>query len=311
VVLPSAFWGEKTGTFTNHDRTVHLSEQAVDPPGEARADMDILRDYAARLGLRDRDGAPLVKWSTPEAAFDAFARMTKGRPCDYSGLSYEKLRGSPGIQWPCNDDAPDGTERLYTDFRFHTDPDDCEDYGHDFVTGAAFERMDRAVLDPRGRAILRAAEYHPPSEMPDDDYPLRLTTGRTVYQFHTRTKTGRVRALRDAAPEPWVELSVLDAEALGIADGDRVRVVSRRGAVEALAQVRGERDGVVFVPFHYGYWDESPDGAGPDGAPRAANELTITEWDPVSKQPLFKVAAVRVERIGAGSAAGPDRESDR
>jgi len=105
-----------------------------------------------------------------------------------------------------------------------------------------------------------------------------------------------VRALRDAAPEPWVELSAFDAEALGIADGNRVRVVSRRGAIEAVAQIRGDRDGVVFVPFHYGYWDESPDGAEPDGRPRAANELTITEWDPVSKQPLLKVAAVRVTK---------------
>jgi anaerobic selenocysteine-containing dehydrogenase len=132
--------------------------------------------------------------------------------------------------------------------------------------------------------------------MPDEDYPLRLTTGRTVSQFHTRTKTGRVPELQDAAPQPWVELSAFDAQALGISDGDWVRVASRRGAVDAPARVRGNRAGVVFVPFHYGYWDESPDGR-PDGRPRAANELTITEWDPVSKQPLLKVAAVRVERL--------------
>jgi ferredoxin-nitrate reductase len=223
--------------------------------------------------------------------------MTKGRPCDYSGMSYEMLRGGNGIQWPCNDDAPDGTERLYTDFRFRTSPDDCEDYGHDFLTGAAFEKADRAALRPEGRAILRAAEYRPPSEAPDDDYPLRLSTGRTVYHFHTRTKTGRVRELRDAEPEPWVELAERDAAALGVADGDWVRVVSRRGALEAPARVRGNRDGAVFVPFHYGYWDESSDGATPDDWARAANELTITQWDPVSKQPLLKAGAVRVERL--------------
>ena len=114
--------------------------------------------------------------------------------------------------------------------------------------------------------------------------------------FRSRTKTGRVEALRDAAPQPWVELSPFDAEALGISDGDWVRVTSRRGEAEAVARVRGNRDGVVFLPFHYGYWDESSDG-GPDGRPHAANELTITEWDPVSKQPLLKVAAVRVERL--------------
>src|ERR671939_1774704 len=112
VVLPAAMWGEKTGTYTNHDRTVHLSKKAIDPPGEARPDMDILLDFARRLDLRDKDGNPLVKWSTPEECFEAFKEMTRGRPCDYTGLSYDKLRGGSGIQWPCNDDAPGGTERL-------------------------------------------------------------------------------------------------------------------------------------------------------------------------------------------------------
>jgi anaerobic selenocysteine-containing dehydrogenase len=298
VVLPAAMWGEKTGTFTNHDRTVHLSMQAIEPPGEARSDMEIFCDYARRLDLRDRDGAPLVKWATPEEAFDAFARMTRGRPCDYSGLTYDKLRGSGGIQWPCTDAAPDGTERLYTDFQFRTDAETCEDFGHDFVTGAAFERADRAALDPRGRAILRAAAYQPPPEQTDDEYPLLLTTGRTVYHWHTRTKTGRVRPLRDAAPEPWIEVSAVDAEALGITDGECVRVASRRGAVEVAARVTEGRPGAVFVPFHYGYWDEA-EGAEPDGRPRAANELTITSWDPVSKQPLVKIAAVRIERLAS------------
>src|SRR5215204_4550073 len=109
VVLPAALWGEKLGTFTNTDRTVHLSEKAVEPPGEARPDMDIFLDYAKRLDLVDNDGAPLIKWSSPEECFDAFKRMTRGRPCDYSGLTYEKLRGGSGIQWPCTPEAPDGT----------------------------------------------------------------------------------------------------------------------------------------------------------------------------------------------------------
>ena len=140
VVLPAAIWGEKTGTFTNADRTVHLSEQAVDPPGEARPDMDIFIDFARRLDLRDKDGAPLVKWSTPEECFEAWKRCSKGRPCDYSGLSYEKLRGGSGIQWPCTEDAPGGTERLYSDGLFSTGPDICEDYGHDLNTGNVVHR---------------------------------------------------------------------------------------------------------------------------------------------------------------------------
>ena len=141
VVLPTALWGEKTGTFTNTDRTVHLSEQAVEPPGEARPDMQIFLDYARRLDLRDKDGQPLVKWSTPEECFEAWKECTRGRPCDYTGLSYEKLRGRSGIQWPCNDQAPDGTERLYQNLQFATVPELCEDFGHDLQTGATFARQ--------------------------------------------------------------------------------------------------------------------------------------------------------------------------
>jgi ferredoxin-nitrate reductase len=296
VVLPAAMWAEKTGTFTNHDRTVHLSERAIEPPGQARSDMDIYLDYAARLGLSNSTGAPLVPWRTPEECFAAFARVTEGRPCDYTGLSYDKLRGGSGIQWPCNADAPDGTERLYTDHQFNTDPDYCEDYGHDLATGAAFERKDFLALGAAGRAVLKAAHYQPAHEPPDDDYPLLFTTGRTAYHWHTRTKTAHAPQLQNAAPEMWVELSPVDAERIGVAEGDVVGVESRRGRIEAKARISGVRDGVVFAPFHFGYWDR--DGA--DGSPTAANELTMTVWDPVSKQPQFKGAAVRVERIADG-----------
>jgi anaerobic selenocysteine-containing dehydrogenase len=295
VVLPTALWGEKTGTFTNADRTVHLSEQAVDPPGQARPDGAIFADYARRLGLKDRDGQPLVKWSTPEECFEAWKECSRGRPCDYTGLGYDKLRRHNGIQWPCNEQAPEGTERLYSDLVFPTFPEVCEDYGHDVVTGASFTEADFRALGADGRAILKAAEWTPPHEWAGGDYPFTLTTGRTVYHFHTRTKTGRAPELEAAAPEVWAELFPADAERLGIADGDLVRVSSPRGAIVAPARLGGPREGVVFVPFHYGYWDVGA-GAGPDGRPRAANELTITLWDPVSKQPRFKTAAVKVER---------------
>src|SRR4029078_11187240 len=105
VVLPTALWGEKTGTFTNVDRTVHLAEQAVAPPGEARSDLEIWVDYARRMGFADRSGRPIPRWDTPEAAFARGRECSRGRPCDYSGMSYELLRGSGGIQWPCTPDA--------------------------------------------------------------------------------------------------------------------------------------------------------------------------------------------------------------
>ena len=115
VVLPAAAWAEKTGTFTNADRTVHLSEKAVEPPGSARPDLDIFLDYARRMDFRDKDGAPLLPWRDAESAFEAWKQCSAGRPCDYTGLSYDKLRGSAGVQWPCNSEHPDGTERLYAD----------------------------------------------------------------------------------------------------------------------------------------------------------------------------------------------------
>jgi anaerobic selenocysteine-containing dehydrogenase len=282
VVLPAALWGEKIGSYTNADRTVHLSERAVAPPGEARSDLDIWLDYARRMGFTDRSDRPLPSWETAEEAFNAWRECSRGRPCDYSGLSYDKLGGGVGIQWPCTDDAPDGTERLYVDHHFRTDHDQCETYGHDLATGASVTATEHAAERFDGCARLKATDWEPPPETPDETYPMHLMTGRTVYQFHTRTKTGRAPELNAAAPEAWVELALSDAADLGLADGDLVRVESARGAVEVTARCVGNRPGTVFLPFHYG------------GTDTAANELTPTSWDPVSKQPQFKAGAVRV-----------------
>ena len=292
VVLPAALWGEKTGTYTNTDRTVHLSEQAVAPPGEARSDLEIWLDYARRMGFTDRSGRPLPSWEIPEEAFDAWRECSRGRPCDYSGLSYVKLRDAPGIQWPCTDAAPDGTDRLYVDHHFMTEDDQCESYGHDLTTGAAVTPTEHAALRFDGRARLKAADWTPPPEPTDDSYPMDLMTGRTVYHFHTRTKTGRAPELNAAAPEPWVELSPSDTADLDVRDGDVVRVESRRGEVEVAVRCTGNRPGTVFLPFHYG----DPE--------TAANDLTPTSWDPVSKQPHFKSGAVRVVPTENGKPAG-------
>lgn len=302
VVLPAAAWAEKTGTFTNADRTVHLSERAIDPPGEARSDLDIFVEVAGRLGLTDRDGDPLVWWRAPEEAFEAWKRCSTGRPCDYSGLSYDALRSVGGIQWPCTEDAPDGTERLYDRGGFWAAPDACETFGRDLFTGAPVDATQYRATNPEGRAMLKAAQYVPPHEPPDEGYPLSLVTGRTLYHFHTRTKTARAPQLQAAAPDVWVEVSSSDARELGLAEGDRAEIRTPRGTVEAAVRVTGIRPGVVFLPFHYGYWDEGS-GTGPAGAGRAANELTRTEWDPVSKQPLFKAGKARVRRLAAGGGA--------
>ncbi|MFG2719748.1 molybdopterin oxidoreductase family protein [Streptomyces sp. NPDC048416] len=301
VVLPAATWGEKTGTFTNADRTVHLSEKAVEPPGDAKPDLDIFLDYARRMDFRDKDDDPLVHWHDPESAFEAWKRCSAGRPCDYTGLTYDKLRGPSGIQWPCNDQAPDGTERLYTDGINWADPDYCEAYGKDLETGAAQEPVEYRSLNPDGKAMIKAASYTPPHERPDDRYPFHLTTGRTIYHFHTRTKTARAPQLNGAAPEVWVEVSSFDAGELGLTEGDLAEVSSPRGSLRARVRITDIRRGLLFVPFHYGYWDTAA-GSGPDEKTpgRAANEATITDWDPASKQPLFKTAAAALTLVERG-----------
>ncbi|MFE0251344.1 molybdopterin oxidoreductase family protein [Streptomyces sp. NPDC059010] len=308
VVLPAATWGEKTGTFTNADRTVHLSEKAVEPPGDARPDLDILLDYARWMDFRDKDDRPLVGWHDAESAFEAWKECSRGRPCDYTGLSYDRLRGGDGIQWPCTEKAPGGTERLYTDGPAWAAPDVCETYGKDLVTGEPVSETEYRALNPDGRAVLKSAEYVPPREPTDHEYPLQLNTGRTLYHFHTRTKTGRTPQLNAAAPEMWVELSAREARRHGVAEGDLVEVASPRGSVRGRLRITGIRDGMVFLPFHYGYWD-TPEGdhPGKDGG-RAANETTVTDWDPVSKQPLFKTAAARltlVERADGATSPAP------
>ena len=290
VILPAAIWGEKMGTFTNTDRTVHISHKAIEPPGEARSEMDIMLDFADRMGFQDKDGAPLIKWRTPEQAFKAWQECSRGRPCDYSGLSYAKLSEGSGIPWPCDAQHPDGTVRLYTDFVFPTGAEVCEDYGHDLQTGSPISREEYFANDPKGRAVFRSADYRPPPEEPDEDYPWFLTTGRIVHHFHTRTKTGRCHELQRAAPECYVQVSLSDAEKLNVGEGELVEVVTRRGTLRAPAKIGDIQTGTLFIPFHYGYWDR-------DDEHPAANELALTIWDPISKQPCFKCGAAKVRKV--------------
>ncbi|PKS10757.1 hypothetical protein jhhlp_002514 [Lomentospora prolificans] len=290
VVLPAAQWAEKTGTFTNADRTVHISHKAVDPPGEARSDLDIFVDFATRMRFKDKDGNDLLPFRTPEEAFEAWKKISVGRPCDYSSLTYRKLTGGSGIQWPCNDEYPNGKERLFGDGKFFTDLDSCESYGHDLETGAPYSKLEYESMNPNGRAILKTCHYIEPREEPDEEYPLRLSTGRNVYQFHTRTKTGRTD-LQKASSEPEARISAADAKKYGVTDGENVVIRSRRGAVEMKVRIARTKEGQVFIPFHYGYFDCK------DGRARAANELTIGYWDPVSKQPTFKAGAIKIEKI--------------
>jgi anaerobic selenocysteine-containing dehydrogenase len=227
------------------------------------------------MHFRDKDGAPLIRWRDAEGAFEAWKRCSR----------------------PCNAEHPAGKARLYEDGVFHTATETCETYGHELATGSPLSKQQHEALAANGRAILKSAEYRPPVESPDAHYPLWLTSGRDVHHWHTRTKTARAHELQEAAPEPWLEISAADAERFGIVDGEFVEIASRRASVHATARVSEIEEGVVFLPFHYGTWDT-------DGKPRAANELTLTTWDPVSKQPTYKCAAVRVRRVDARPGAG-------
>ncbi|CEQ41357.1 SPOSA6832_03050 [Sporobolomyces salmonicolor] len=329
VVLPAAQWSEKTGSwlmsdplagFTNVDRTVHIAYTAVDPPGEAWSDLKIFAEYAHRMGFLDKDGNDLIHWrDEPEKAFEHWKRSTKGRPVDYTGLSYEKLTGGSGIQWPCNDEYPDGKERLFTDGQFPTTLDMVESYGHDLFTGTTISPEAYKAMNPNGRAILKSCHWHPQEELVSDAHPYRLTTGRVVHhvrllsvalslppinaasrsQFHTRTKTGRSKRLEDAAPEAFVQISEEDAAELDIKNGDMIIVENRRGALELPAKVGEIAKGNIFIPFHYGAADQD-DADGKPVRARAANELTESSWDFVSKQPAFKGGSANIRKAEPG-----------
>ena len=262
LVLPAAIWGEKEGTYTNSERRVSKVNRAVAPPAEAKSDFDIFLAVADVLGVR-RELYP--GWARPADAFEEWKRVSAGRPCDYSGLTYKAIEQHGGIQWPFPAGAvnPRNVRRLYTDGRFNTDD---------------------------GRARLIATDWEPFREQPNAEFPFILNTGRTVEHWQTRTKTWKVPILERLAPNAWLEMNPLDARSLRLKRQDKVDVVSRRGRVRSLELRVTETiaPGQVFVPFHY--------------AEANANEVTLSEFDPVSREPNYKQSAVRVERTPLGGA---------
>ena len=253
LVLPGSLHEEDDGTVTSVEGRVIRIRKAVEPPGEARRDWEIVCELARRLGQGER-----FDFHAPADIFDELRRLSRGGVADYGGITYERLDRDMGVFWPCPTEDHPGTPRLFEGGRF----------GH-----------------PDGRARFHAIEYRPPAEDVDDEYPIILTTGRVVSQFLSGTQTRRIGPLVAQQPEPKVEMHPRLAARLGIADGERVRVVSRRGAIELAAHVAATiRPDTVFIPYHW------------PGA-QSANRLTIRAYDPIAKIPEFKVAAVRVERV--------------
>jgi len=217
VVLPSACWAEKGGTFTATDRRVQLIRPAIEPPGEARPDWRIICDLARAMGEGEK-----FDFSSPEQIFEELRRVN---PL-YAGMTYSRLSNPDGLQWPCASESEAGTPILHA-AQFRT-------------------------KDTNGLGKFHPVPYKEPAEKADEQFPLILTTGRVGFQWHTRTMTGRSPDLDAEAPEGYVEVNPEDAMALGIADGDTVEVSSRRGAVRTIARVSDRVNrGVIFMPFHF------------------------------------------------------------
>jgi formate dehydrogenase major subunit len=243
VVLPGSSFAEKEGTFANTDRHIQLAEAAVPTPGDARDDLAILVDLSRRLGLA-------TPFDTPAAVMDEIARVTP----NWRGVSFQKLRREGSLQYPVLTPDSKGTPFLFAD-RFPT---------------------------PDGRALLVPVEFLPPSELPSSEYPYFLNTGRQMYHWHTGTMTRRSEGLDSREPVPVVEIAAEDARELGVAEGDTVRVTSRRGSVLIGVRVSDRQArGQVFIPMHF--------------REAAANLLTNPALDPYAKIAEFKVSAVRIE----------------
>lgn len=260
VVLPGALWTETEGVLVNSERGLTLARPAMDPPGEATADWRLIAAVAREMGYEEG-----FSYDSAEEVFEEIRQAWNPKTgWDLRGVTYERLRTGP-VQWPAaREDGPARNPVRYVD------------------GGLSFPTAD-------GRAVFHARPHLPPAELPDDDYPFLLNTGRVQHQWHTLTKTGKVAKLNKLDPGPFVEVHPEDASALGVADGGRVEVASRRGrAVLPVVVTDRVRPGNCFAPFH---WNDL------FGEYLSINAVTSDAVDPVSFQPEFKVCAVALTKV--------------
>jgi assimilatory nitrate reductase catalytic subunit len=250
VVLPSAQWAEEDGTITNLEGRVIRRRRALDPPGEAWTDIDLLCALARALGK-----SRFFTFDSHDAVFEELRAATRGGIADYSGISYDRIDREDGVFWPCPSDGHPGTPRLFQET---------------FPTSS-------------GRARFHPIEHDGPAEVPDERFPLYLTTGRVLAHYQSGTQTRRVSQLVEAAPQPFAEMHPQLAKRHGLADGARVVLRTRRGSATFTSRLTADiRPDIVFVPFHW-----------PNEA--SANRLTNDALDPVSRMPEFKVCAARID----------------
>lgn len=281
VVLPAAMWTEKEGVYGMSERRYQLMPKLKAPPGEARADFDILLDFAKRL--EDRGVVPKGfisdKFKTPADVWAEMMEASRGTAYDFTGMTRELLKKERGIRWPAPEHKPNGTSR-----RFVKGDDPLLDKGP-FADDTLKPGDLKFYTGPNNKAIVWLRPGKGPAEPTDKDFPYVLSTGRVLEHWHTGTMTMKAPELRRAQPEAFVEINPYDAEKLGIKSGDLIKLTSRRGeAVLRARVVDTPRPGMVFVPFH---WSEEN---------ALINRVTIDAYDPISRQPEFKVCAVKVEK---------------
>ena len=271
ILLPGAVWAEADGVMINSERTVTLMQKAVEPPGEACADWDIIARVARAMGFTTG-----FNYASASEVFDEIRQSANPKTgYDLRGMSYERLRRT-AMQWPCGPEEKAGHA-----IRYLTPPD------------PARPEARPAIHFPTesGKAHFFARPHLPPAEMPDEEFPFILTNGRCAHQWHTMTKTAKSPALNKLNPAAFLEIHPEDAGPLGLREGDRVEVKSRRGRAIYPARVTDKiRPGCCFAPIH---WNDL------FGEDLAINAATSEAVDPISKQPEFKFCAVQLVRLSA------------
>jgi len=283
MLLPGALWAEAEGVMINSERNLTLMQKAVEPPGEALADWQIIARVACEMGYADA-------FSYGSAA-DVYREIQQAwnpkTGYDLRGASYERLREGP-VQWPC----PPGSDERRHPIRYVNDG-----VSQQLQTHADGSRPRLAFATASGKANFFARPYLPPAEMPDGEFPFVLNTGRLQHQWHTLTKTGKIPTLNKLNPGPFIEIHPEDAAALGIVDQTAVEIRSRRGRAVLPAVLSDRvRPGTAFAPFH---WNDV------FGADLAVNAVTSDAVDPISLQPELKFCAVALTPVPVAVAGDP------